>query len=83
MIESQLRPNNIIDENLITAFQKVKQENFLPEELKKLSYIDDHISFKASYFCKVFKYFKTRIVRSCFGDWIRRRLYSLYFVQFS
>jgi protein-L-isoaspartate(D-aspartate) O-methyltransferase len=50
MIESQLRPNNIIDENLITAFQKVKQENFLPEELKKLSYIDDHISFSKKSF---------------------------------
>ena len=50
MIESQLRPNNIIDENLISAFQKVKQENFLPEELKKLSYIDDHISFSKKSF---------------------------------
>ena len=50
MIESQLRPNNIIDENLITAFQKVKQENFLPEELKKLSYIDDHIIFSKKSF---------------------------------
>ena len=44
MIESQLRPNNIIDENLISAFSRVKQENFLPESLKKLSYIDDHIN---------------------------------------
>ena len=50
MIESQLRPNNIIDENLISAFQKVKQENFLPEELKKLSYMDDHISFSKKSF---------------------------------
>ena len=50
MIESQLRPNNIIDENLILAFQKVKQENFLPEELKKLSYIDDHIRFSKKSF---------------------------------
>jgi protein-L-isoaspartate(D-aspartate) O-methyltransferase len=50
MIESQLKPNNIIDENLISAFQKVKQENFLPEELKKLSYMDDHISFSKKSF---------------------------------
>jgi protein-L-isoaspartate(D-aspartate) O-methyltransferase len=50
MIESQLRPNNIIDDNLISAFQKVKQENFLPEELKKLSYMDDHISFSKKSF---------------------------------
>ena len=50
MIESQLRPNNIIDENLILAFQKVKQENFLPDDLKKLSYIDDHISFSQKSF---------------------------------
>ena len=45
MIESQLRPNNIIDENLIAAFQKVHQEDFLPDSLKNLSYIDDHIKF--------------------------------------
>ena len=50
MIESQLRPNNIIDENLILAFQKVKQENFLPADLKKLSYIDDHIIFSKKSF---------------------------------
>jgi protein-L-isoaspartate(D-aspartate) O-methyltransferase len=50
MIESQLRPNNIIDENLISAFQNVKQENFLPEDLKKLSYIDDHINFSKKSF---------------------------------
>lgn len=45
MIESQLRPNNIIDENLIAAFYKVQQEDFLPDALKNLSYIDDHIKF--------------------------------------
>jgi len=41
MIESQLRPNNIIDENLIAAFEKVEQEDFLPVSLQNLSYIDD------------------------------------------
>lgn len=45
MIESQLKPNNIIDENLIAAFYKVPQEDFLPDALKNLSYIDDHIKF--------------------------------------
>ena len=50
MIESQLRPNNIIDENLIAAFQKVEQEDFLPDSLKNLSYIDDHIKFSKSSF---------------------------------
>jgi protein-L-isoaspartate(D-aspartate) O-methyltransferase len=50
MIESQLRPNNIIDENLIAAFQKVHQEDFLPDSLKNLSYIDDHIKFTKSSF---------------------------------
>ena len=50
MIESQLRPNNIIDENLIEAFQKVLQEDFLPDSLKNLSYIDDHIKFSKSSF---------------------------------
>ncbi|MSP06605.1 MAG: methyltransferase domain-containing protein [Candidatus Fonsibacter sp.] len=50
MIESQLRPNNIIDENLIAAFQKVEQEDFLPDSLQNLSYIDDHIKFSKSSF---------------------------------
>ena len=50
MIESQLRPNNIIDENLIEAFQKVHQEDFLPDSLKNLSYIDDHIKFTKNSF---------------------------------
>jgi len=50
MIESQLRPNNITDENLIAAFRKVQQENFLPDSLKNLSYIDDHIKFSKDSF---------------------------------
>ncbi len=50
MIESQLRPNNIIDENLIAAFEKVEQEDFLPGSLQNLSYIDDHIKFSKSSF---------------------------------
>ena len=50
MIESQLRPNNIIDENLIAAFEKVQQEDFLPDSLQNLSYIDDHIKFSKSSF---------------------------------
>lgn len=50
MIESQLKPNNIIDENLIAAFEKVQQEDFLPDFLQNLSYIDDHIKFSKSSF---------------------------------
>jgi len=50
MIESQLRPNNIIDENLIAAFEKVEQEDFLPDSFQNLSYIDDHIKFSKSSF---------------------------------
>jgi protein-L-isoaspartate(D-aspartate) O-methyltransferase len=50
MIESQLKPNNIIDENLIAAFEKVDQEDFLPDSLKNLSYIDDHIKFTKTSF---------------------------------
>lgn len=50
MIESQLRPNNIIDENLIAAFEKVQQEDFLPDSFQNLSYIDDHIKFSKSSF---------------------------------
>jgi len=83
MIESQLRPNNIIDENLISAFEKVDQEDFLPDSLKNLSYIDDHIKFtknsfilKPLIFCKIFKYYKTRILRCYFRSRFRRRIYN-------
>jgi len=70
MIESQLRPNNIIDENLIAAFEKVDQEDFLPDSLKNLSYIDDHIKFtKTSFILKPLIFAKfLNIIKPKFSD---------------
>ena len=70
MIESQLKPNNIIDENLIAAFEKVDQEDFLPDSLKNLSYIDDHIKFtKTSFILKPLIFAKfLNIIKPEFSD---------------
>ena len=70
MIESQLRPNNIIDENLIAAFEKVQQEDFLPDSLQNLSYIDDHIKFsKTSFILKPLIFAKfLNIIKPDFSD---------------
>jgi protein-L-isoaspartate(D-aspartate) O-methyltransferase len=70
MIESQLRPNNIIDENLIAAFEKVDQEDFLPDSFKNLSYIDDHIKFtKTSFILKPLIFAKfLNIIKPEFSD---------------
>ena len=70
MIESQLRPNNIIDENLIAAFEKVQQEEFLPDRLQNLSYIDDHIKFsKNSFILKPLIFAKLlNIIKPQFSD---------------
>lgn len=50
MIESQLKPNNIVDENLLSAFAKINQENFLPQNYSNQSYVDDHIVINNSRF---------------------------------
>lgn len=41
MIKCQLRPSGICEESLLHAFSHVARENFLPENLKGIAYIDD------------------------------------------
>ncbi len=43
MVESQLRANLVIDENILDAFSNVKREKYFPQHLQSVSYIDDNI----------------------------------------
>ena len=44
MVENQLLPRGIRDENVIRAFLKVPREKFVPENLKKAAYGDSPLS---------------------------------------
>jgi protein-L-isoaspartate(D-aspartate) O-methyltransferase len=43
MIESQLRPNKIVDDRVLDAFARVRRELFVPEHLRSVAYIDEDI----------------------------------------
>ena len=43
MVESQLRPNRVIDERVIAAFSSVEREAFVPKSLREIAYIDEDI----------------------------------------
>lgn len=43
MINSQLRPNRLIDERLIEAFEKLPREEFVPKELRGIAYVDEDL----------------------------------------
>jgi protein-L-isoaspartate(D-aspartate) O-methyltransferase len=43
MIESQLRPNKIMDERVLGAFAAIRRELFVPEQLRAVAYIDDDL----------------------------------------
>lgn len=43
MVEGHLLPAGVRDAGLIHAVQQIQRENFLPDELKHLAYIDDDI----------------------------------------
>jgi protein-L-isoaspartate(D-aspartate) O-methyltransferase len=43
MLESQLRPNQILDENLLAAMGEVPRELFVPERLRGIAYVDEDI----------------------------------------
>lgn len=43
MVESQLRPNRVIDEDLLAAFDSVPREMFVPSPLTEVAYVDDGI----------------------------------------
>lgn len=44
MVESQLRPNRIVDEKLLRAFSTLPREAFVAEEHKDFAYIDDAVA---------------------------------------
>lgn len=43
MVESQLRPNRVTDEDLLAGFATVPRELFVPDALRSVAYVDDDI----------------------------------------
>jgi protein-L-isoaspartate(D-aspartate) O-methyltransferase len=43
MIESQLRPNKVIDARVLNAFAAVRREFFVPERLRAVAYVDEDL----------------------------------------
>ena len=43
MIESQLRPNKVIDGRVLGAFAGIRRELFVPEHLRAVAYIDEDL----------------------------------------
>jgi protein-L-isoaspartate(D-aspartate) O-methyltransferase len=41
MIESQIRPNKVVDQRLLDAFASIRRELFVPEHLRQVAYIDE------------------------------------------
>ena len=43
MVESQLRPNLVLNENILQAFSTVKREKYFSTKFQSISYMDDNI----------------------------------------
>jgi len=43
MVESQLRPNKVIDKRALGAFLEIERELFVPEHLKAVAYVDEDL----------------------------------------
>jgi protein-L-isoaspartate(D-aspartate) O-methyltransferase len=43
MIESQIRPNKVMDERVLAAFAAIRRELFVPERLRAIAYIDEDL----------------------------------------
>lgn len=43
MIESQLRPNKVVDGRVLGAFAHIRRELFAPEHLRQLAYVDEDL----------------------------------------
>lgn len=43
MVDSQLRPNRIVDPRLIRAMRTIPRERFLPPELADMAYVDEDV----------------------------------------
>ncbi|SDF72638.1 protein-L-isoaspartate(D-aspartate) O-methyltransferase [Limimonas halophila] len=48
MVESQLRPNRVSDEQLLDAFETVPRERFVPEALRSITYVDEDLKIAPS-----------------------------------
>ena len=44
MIQSQIRPNRVVDERIVAAMSDVPRELFLPERLRGIAYVDEDVS---------------------------------------
>lgn len=44
MVESQLRPNKVIDERILTAMESLPREDFIPGPAAALAYIDEDVA---------------------------------------
>jgi len=45
MVESQLRPNRVTDERVLSAMGSVPRERFLPDGLRPIAYVDEDLEF--------------------------------------
>jgi protein-L-isoaspartate(D-aspartate) O-methyltransferase len=43
MVESQLRPNGILDEKLLASVSRLPREAFVPEDVKSFAYMDEDV----------------------------------------
>ena len=43
MIESQLRPNKVVDQRVLAAFAGIRRELFVPDHLQAVAYIDEDL----------------------------------------
>jgi protein-L-isoaspartate(D-aspartate) O-methyltransferase len=43
MIESQLRPNKVTNQRVLSAFTSIRRELFVPEHLRRVAYIDEDL----------------------------------------
>lgn len=50
MIESQLRPNKVVDERLLDAISQIRRELFVPPAFRGVAYIDDDLPLGAGRF---------------------------------
>lgn len=50
MINSHLLPSGVSDPFILKAVEQIHRENFLPDNLKSLAYLDDDIKLDASHF---------------------------------
>ena len=44
MIDSQIRPNKVIDERVVAAFAKTPREEFVPRSLRDVAYVDEDLA---------------------------------------